>query len=176
MKKLWPIIILLLLLCVVLLCSWALDKEQSHIEQFLKRTGVLIEKTFVDIGTMKMTDAILTVQVVTFEHKYYKIQGVKLTKNKCVADEYFAFLDTDEVYGLIETIKFLQNKTLLSTPRCCAESIFTSRGGFQVGCDWNCNRWQIFFRMTPFNSRSTESENSLSKLLALLSKAQVLLQ
>ncbi len=155
------------------------QKELSHAEKFSSKAGTLIQKVFLDVGTIKKaeikvihyTDLVSsrTVSSLTFEHE---------VANSYSTDTKVASLDADEIDGLIKSIKMMQEKVFTSTPTNYTEVSYRSRGGFEAGCYWSKKDWQTYLKLEKYDSKSYVflKKDDFPELLSLLQKAKTMLK
>ena len=112
---------------------------------FPKKTGTLIQKEFVDIGTLKkckiqvvhFTDLITNTEQSAIKFEYELASGTS-TETKST------FLDADELDGLMKSVKIIQEKINSKKTTNYTEIYFRSRGGFETGCIQNEGVWTIY--------------------------------
>lgn len=149
-------IVFIVLLSINLLYGQTKEEELSNAEKFSRKSGTLIEKTFIDINTIKdvkvqvliLTDLIENSKVyaVKMEYEHYGKYNNKDTK--------VALLDPDEVDGLIESITILQGKIFNSSRSHYTEVIFRSRDGFESGCYYSKGAWSTFLKLEKYDNDS----------------------
>lgn len=151
------------------------EKELSEVEEFSIQAGTLIQKTFLDVGKVKKVE----VQIVIFRNliNQESMSGVRFSKthvSSYSSDEKIAFLDPDEVDGLIKSIKILESKIFNSKPMNYSEVSFKSRGGFEAGCFYSKESWKTYLKLEKYDNDSYVylSQNDFSTLLTILIKAQ----
>jgi len=157
------------------------DKQQSQAEEFSNRAGVLIESEFINIGVVSE----VIVQVV---HHKDLIQNTKKSalyfeyvyKTSIVSLVKKAYLDVDEIEGLIKSIKNIQTNALTKLPESYTEVTFKSKTGFKAGAYFkpNVGKWMGFVKLNDYddNSFTTMFAKDLQLLLELLEKAKIKLQ
>jgi len=169
-------------LMTILLCCFFINvfaqadeskKDVSKTEAFSSKSGSLIQKEFILIGEIKgckiqvmtVSDLInnASIKSLRFEYKDKYVSGTKI-----------AVLDSDEVDGLITSIKIMQSKILPTTPSNYTEVSYTSRGGFQTGCYISKGAWSPFVKLEKFDSNSYVliDTNDLQPLLLLIEQAK----
>ena len=131
------------------------ENELSNAEKFSSKAGTLIQKEFIDVGTINKaeikvihyTDMISseTMSSVRFE---YEVASSYSTDTK------IASLDADEIDGLIKSIKLMQEKVFVSTPTNYTEVTFKSRGGFEAGCYWSKGDWATYLKLEKYDGKS----------------------
>lgn len=155
------------------------EKELSNAEKFSSKSGTLIEKEFVDVGTLKKveikvihyTDLISneSVSALRFE---YEVTGSYSSDTK------IASLDADEIDGLIKSIKMMQESVFTSTPTNYTEVTYQSRGGFEAGCYWSKGDWSTYLKLEKYDGKSYVflKKDDFPELLKLLEKAKTMLK
>lgn len=95
----------------------AKEKEQSNAEVFSSKAGTLMQKEFVEIGTLKKAK----VQVLYYTDLISNMKKSALKFELEVASSYstdtkVAVLDVDEIDGLMKSIKLMQDKVMVTVP------------------------------------------------------------
>lgn len=151
------------------------DEPTSNVEKFSNRSGTLMKKDFIDIGSLKkceikvnyFTDLIggQKQSAVRFEYEY---------KSSYTSDTKIALLDADEIDGLMQSIKIMQDKVFASTPGNYTEVEFKSRSGFAAGCYSKNNTWSCYLKLERFDSNSYVwlDNQDMATLLELLQQAK----
>ncbi|WP_321281392.1 hypothetical protein [Marinifilum fragile] len=154
------------------------EKELSNAEKFSSKSGTLIEKEFIDVGTLKKAEIKIihysdlisneSVSALRFE---YEVAG------NYSSDTKIASLDADEIDGLIKSIKMIQEKVFASTPTNYTEVTFQSRGGFEAGCYWSNGDWATYLKLEKYDGKSYVflKKDDFPKLLSLIEKAKTLM-
>lgn len=155
------------------------EKELSNAEKFSSKSGTLIEKEFLDVGTLKKaeikvihyTDLISneSVSALRFE---YEVAGSYSSDTK------IASLDADEIDGLIKSIKMMQENVFKSSPTNYTEVTYKSRGGFEAGCYWSKGDWATYLKLEKYDGKSYVflKKDDFPELLTLLEKAKTLMK
>jgi len=179
MKKLLFVLISILMFSVSYGQTDTKEKELSNAEKFSLKAGTLIQKEFIDVGTINKlkvqvihyTDLVSneTVSSVRFE---YEVASSYSTDTK------IASLDADEIDGLIKSIKMMQEKIFAMTPANYTEVTYRSRGGFEAGCYWSNGDWATYLKLEKYDSKSYVflKKDDFPALLALLEKAKTMLK
>jgi hypothetical protein len=130
--------------------------EKSKVETFSLKTGSLIKKEFIEVGTikkveiksLKITDMLAKTSIsgIKLETDIYKSYGN--TTKSC-------FLDSDEIDGFIKSGKLLIEALATGNTTNYTEFQFTSRDGFQAGAFSNDKgNWSFFLKLEKFDSDS----------------------
>jgi hypothetical protein len=150
-------------------------EESSNAEKFSVREGSLIQKEFIEIGDIKKCD----IKVVHYTDltSGQKTSAVKFQyeyKSSYSTDTKAAFIDVDELEGLIKSIKLIQDKIFPAIPANYTEVSFRSRDGFEAGCYSKKDSWSSYMKLERFDSNSYVfmDKEDLSKLLSLLEQAK----
>ena len=179
MKKLLFVLISILMFSVSYGQTDTKEKELSNAEKFSSKAGTLIQKQFIDVGTINKaevkvihyTDLISneTVSSVRFE---YEVASSYSTDPK------IASLDADEIDGLIKSIRMMQEKVFAMTPTNYTEVTYRSRGGFEAGCYWSKGDWATYLKLEKYDGKSYVflKKDDFLVLLALLEKAKTMLK
>ena len=145
----------LVLAAITLAQNQNVNQEQSNIEKFSAKSGTLIEKKFIDIGKLK--DVKVQVLVITDMMGNAKVSGVRFEIEKAgryTSDTKVAFLDQDEVDGLVKSINILKTSVLGTTRDSYTEIAFRSRSGFEAGAYFGEGKWTTFMKLERFDKDS----------------------
>jgi len=148
----------------------AKEKEISNAEAFSAKAGTLMQKEFVEVGTIKKTKVLVL----------YYTDLISNTKKSALKFEFdvsgystvtkVAVLDVDEIDGLMKSIKLLQEKVMVIVPTNYTEVYYRSRGGFEGGCFTSKGVWSCYLKLEKFDGNSyvwlaSEDFTTLYKLL-----------
>lgn len=154
-------------------------QETSNAEKFSERSGSLIQKEIIDIGDIKKCELkVIFYKDLISNQKTSALKFEYEFKSSYSSDTKAAILDTDEIDGLIKSIKIIQEKIFPTTAVNYTEVSFRSRGEFEAGCFSKKDSWAAYMKLEKFDSNSyvfMEKED-LIKLLDLLGKAKLQLQ
>ena len=153
----------------------AKEKEQSNAEAFSAKAGTLMQKEYIEIGTLKKSK----VQVLYYTDLISNIKKSALKFEIDVVTSYatdtkVAILDVDEIDGLMKSIKLMQDKVIPTIPASYTEVYYRSRGGFEGGCFTSKGAWSCYLKLEKFDGKSyvwLESAD-LSTLYGLLEQAK----
>jgi len=147
------------------------EKElKSKTEEFSAKSGTLIQKEFIDIGTIKgcQLQIINLIDLIAGD----KTSGVRFEyRSAYSSDTKSAFLDADELDGLIKSIKIIQERILPTAPLNYTEVSYKSRSGFQAGCFQGKKEWSAYLKLESFDNNSYVflNRDDLDKVLSFLS-------
>jgi len=151
------------------------SNEISNVEKFSLKSGVLIQKEFVDIGSVKGCK----IQIANFTDLISgeKTNGVKFeyeASSSYTSDTKLALLDSDELDGLIKSITIIQEKILPNLPENYTEVSYKSRGGFEAGCYKSRKDWSAYLKLEKYDGKSYVFMNKedLGQLMSLLRSAK----
>ena len=152
------------------------EKDQSNAEVFSAKAGTLMQKEFIEIGTLKKCK----IQVLYFTDLISNTKESALKFEYEVASSYStdtkaAILDPDEVDGLMKSIKLMQEKVIPTTPSNYTEVYYRSRGGFEGGCFTSKGTWSTYLKLEKYDSKSYVwlSVEDLATLYTYLEQAKV---
>ena len=180
MKKLLPAFVLIFTaVSFAQIAKPTPEKEQSKLEQFSAKSGGLFERRFEPVGTVKgvkveilsIADLISGLKIMGLRFEYYAYASYG-------GDTKTAFLDADEVDGLIKSITMLQSTVFPSTRDVYTEVTYTSRGGFSAGAYYANKQWTAFVKLEKYDSRSqvTMKPEDFGELLTFLQQAKAKLK
>jgi len=131
------------------------EKDLSNAEVFSAKSGTLMQKEFVEIGTLKKCE----IKVIYFTDLISNTKQSALKFEYDVASSYStdtkaAILDPDEIDGLMKSIKLMQEKVIPTTPTNYTEVSYRSRGGFEAGCFTSKGTWSTYLKLEKFDGKS----------------------
>ena len=173
MKKL---LFLLVFISAFASAQTAKESEQSNAEKFSAKSGTLMQKEFVEIGNLKKCK----ISVVYFTDLISNSKQSALKFEYEVASSYStdtksAILDTDEIDGLMKSIKIIQDKVIITTPTNYTEVNYRSRSGFETGCYMSKGSWSSYLKLERFDSKSYVwlAKEDLPTLYSILEQAKL---
>jgi len=133
----------------------AKENEQSNAEKFSARSGTLMQKEFSEIGSLKKCK----IQVLYYTDLITNSKQSALKFEFDVATSYstdtkVAVLDTDEIDGLMKSIKILQDKVIVNVPPNYTEVYYRSRSGFEAGCFVSKGSWSCYIKLEKYDGKS----------------------
>jgi len=149
--------------------------EKSKIENFSLKTGSLIKKDFLEIGTVKGVE----VQIVILSDilANTKLSGIKLMASvykSYGSSDKSCFLDVDEVEAFVKSGKYL-SESLNEKADNYIEYQFTSRDGFQAGAySDKKDSWKYYLKLEKYDSDSYVfmNKDDFQKLIELVNSAK----
>jgi hypothetical protein len=177
MKHLTTILLTILIASATVYGQDTKEKQLSNADQFSAKAGTLIEKQFIDIGQVK------GVQVKVLKLKDLNDGTTKTAlrleyeyKSSYSTDTKIASLDSDEIEGLIKSIKNLQTNVFTSTRDTYTEVTFKSRTGFEAGAYYDTakSKWTAYMQLSKYDSKSSVFLNTddFSTFLTLIEQAK----
>lgn len=152
------------------------EKELSNAEKFSAKSGVLIKKEFVDINVLKSVYFKVVIYSDIMNNTKYSAQRIeKEYVSNYSSDTKIAVLDSDEIAGLIASIKLIRDNIFPTSPVLYTEVSFKSRAGFEAGCYWGKDNWKIYLKLEKYDNDSHVflDKGDLEPLLTILEQAQV---
>ncbi len=131
------------------------EKEISNAEAFSAKAGTLMQKEFVEVGSLKKAK----VQVLYYTDLISSVKKSALKFEVDVVTQYstdtkVAVLDVDEIDGLMKSIKLMQEKVMITVPTNYTEVYYRSRGGFEAGCFTSKGAWSCYLKLEKFDGKS----------------------
>ena len=153
-------------------------RSKSKAEEFYSSSGKLIEKQFHDLGTVKGLEVQMLQVIDLGERTEVRALRFEMTySTQYTSQSKIAVIDKDEVAGLIQALKLIQEKVIPTTRNTYTEVSFTSRSGFLVGSFFDVKKlqWRAYVRVDQYSSNSTVymSTEELAQLLALVEQAHL---
>ena len=145
----------------------------TDLEDFASRYGVVIQREFTRIGDF----ANLRVDVVKESDLLAKnsMHGVRISGNVGQgATRETAFIDADEMDGLLKAIDVLRTSAFSTTPENFTDIVYRTRGGLAIGAVYANRRWTAYLtldRSDPRTSIGVEASD-IDSLRGLLAKAR----
>lgn len=126
-------------------------KDQSKLASFSSTTGTLIKKAFGSAGKIGTSE--IQTSVLTSLTSDEKIKGIRIEKRSGqYARTAIAFIDEDEIEGLLQSIQLIREKIMPTSPSEYTEVNYQSRSGFQFGCFYSKNKWSFFYQVDRYDS------------------------
>jgi hypothetical protein len=150
------------------------EKEISNAEKFFNKSGALIQKEFFDIGDLKKCN----IQIARFTDiiNNQKINAVRIVLVDISSPPLtgVAYLDADEIDGLVKSINIIQEKVLPNVATNMTSVSFKSKGGLVVSCSSNKESWIICMKIegTIGVAYVFLDDDDLPKLIELLEQSK----
>lgn len=157
------------------------DKKEamSNAELFSSQAGTLIEKEFIDVGNIgKIEIQILKITDMISGQSIRSLRIEKKVRETYSTDTKIAHLDSDEIDGLIKSIKIIKESVFGTTAKNYTEITFKSRSGFEAGCFWSKNDWSTYLKIEKYDRESMVwlNRDDFDQLLELLELAKSKIQ
>ena len=149
----------------------------TNLEIFSEKSGSLIQKEFIDIGSIVHGGLYpekykIQLEIITDLMNDIKLKGVRLEYKYINTDEKIGFLDADEIDAALKAIKIIQTSIIPKTEDNYTEVEFTSRGGFSLGCYYKGNHWQFFLKVNSYSSIGMLKSDDIDNLYSLFQEAK----
>ncbi|UOF76947.1 hypothetical protein [Bacteriophage sp.] len=155
------------------------DKEQSNIEKFSSRSGILFEKTNIPVGSFRGVKVqVMTIRDLINQSKTAGLRFENIVTTRIGSDTKIASLDDDELDALVKSLEIIKTDVLPSARQNYTEIIYRSRSGFEAGCFYSGGKWSAFVKLERYDKDSYVfiEPPDLDSLLALLKQAKPILQ
>lgn len=149
------------------------DKSDSKAVAFSSRQGALITKVFYPIGDVKGVN--FEVLLMVDELKQEKIACLRLkTYSSVTEDDYIGTLDADEIDACMQSLAYIKDKLLPTTPEMYTECEYKSKDGIRMGAFSSSKEWSSFVYTKSYTSRSAKflKEEDLPVIIEKLSEAK----
>ena len=149
------------------------DKSDSKAVAFSSRQGALITKVFYPIGDVKGVN--FEVLLMVDELKQEKIACLRLkTYSSVTEDDYIGTLDADEIDACMQSLAYIKDKLLPTTPEMYPECEYKSKDGIRMGAFSSSKGWSSFVYTKSYTSRSAKflKEEDLPVIIEKLSEAK----
>lgn len=157
---------LISLVCVLLTCTSAFAQSQANDEipesksksvEFLKADGTFIVKEFYDLQKVKGVECqvLIMTNVVTGK----KMGCLRLETNyrsQYSSDSYIGTLDADELDACIQSLEYIKNTLLPSSPEVYTEAEYKTNDGVKFGAYCSKGKWTAFVYTKGYTRRSAE--------------------
>ncbi|WP_025742389.1 hypothetical protein [Aquimarina pacifica] len=171
MKKLL-LITLLLVSNTIVSQSQKIESNQSNAEIFSAKSGTLIEKQFIDIGKSNK----INLQIIKYTDMISGDSISALLIENTSKNQYYAgmkaILDSDEIDGLIKSIKIINEEVLNIIPKNYTEVTYKSRSDLKAGCFWYNKKWSLYMQLDKrdFKTNIKLNREEMLEISELLTK------
>lgn len=152
------------------------DKTQSKIEGISTKSGVLLKKSYLNIGKVKSVDfQVLEITDVTSKQRTKGLRIETAETGTYSSGSAVAFIDEDEIDGLINALQQFKELVLQSVPENDVEYIFTSRTGFTAFLYNYKKKWVFNIKVDKYKANSQpywDGVGELEQMLTLLVDAK----
>ena len=174
---------LMLVAFSVLLYAQETPKEpesQSKSVEFLSKNGSFILKEFYDLGKVKgVTCQVLIMTNIKDNTKMGCLRLETTYSSSYSTDSYIGTLDVDELDACIQSLEYISNNLLPSTPAVYTEAEYKTRDRVRLGAFYNERKssWSAFV-YTTYSSRSCEflDSSSITSLISVMERAKSLIK
>jgi len=154
------------------------EASKSSAVAFSERDGVCLVKTYYPLG-----------KVADVEYEILQLEDVAKKTTMCClrlktksyssatrdVDEYVGTLDADEVSAFIQSLVYIKDNLLPTSPTNYTECIYNSKDGVKFGAyyDQKANKWMAFVYTKSYTTRSAQffSSDDIEKTIAMMNNA-----
>lgn len=153
MKKLF---VILSMICFTVTYAQTESKETelSNAERFSAKDGTLIQKVFIEVGTIKGAEFKIIHYTDLVTGETLSSLRIEYETGGTYSDTKIAALDSDEIEGLLKSLDIMQSKVFATIPLNYTEVSYRSRGGFEAGCFWSKGDWSTYLKLEKFDGKS----------------------
>ena len=153
------------------------DKEsKSKAVQFMERDGSLLKKEYHNLGTVKGIECEV---IITTDLKNSEKIGCLKLKTTSQGFSYNGYLDTDELAAAIQSLEYVKDEVLPSTPNVYTEVIYKSRdnvvmGAYTITSNYNNDyKWRVFVKPNSYKGSFEDfNKKHIETFIEYLNKAQ----
>ncbi len=166
--------ILLLVSNIIFSQDQKIKSYQSNAEIFSAKSGTLIEKQFIDIGSSKK----VKLQIIKYTDMISGDSISALLLEHASKNQYYAgmkaILDSDEIDGLIKSIKIINEEILDIVPKNYTEITYKSRSDLKAGCFWYNKKWSLYIQLDKrdFKTNIKLNREEMLEISELLSRVK----
>lgn len=170
-------LLLILLLFSNVLFGQSKEKRLTEAEQLSNQPGVLIQREFVTIGTVKEIKVqILKIKNFSTDNTKSCLRFDYVYESKYSYDTKIGALDLDEIDALMVTLKKIRDEILPNTQSNYTEFFFISRTGLEAGAYYTPDKkkWTAYIQLEKYDKNSMVylSMQEFSELIKLVEQAQ----
>lgn len=177
MKKVLLFATLLLIGCVAV--AQEQEKSESKTVEFMQKDGTLLQRETYPMNSIKGLSAECEVLVIKDVVSGSKMGCLRIETSYYIgsgnSSTYIGTLDFDEIDACIQSLEYIINSVLPSTPEVYTEYRYRTRDGLEVGVYWSSGKkWQAYVQTKQYNSRSMKSFDNalLPDFVAMLQNAK----
>ena len=132
------------------------EEPDTKYERFSARSGRLMEKTFVPVGSADgMEVSVLKIRDLMKEESFLGLHVTYEQADEYSSETFTAVLDDDEYAALCTCLEGLLLNARTAEPEHYTEVVFTARCGFQAGAYWADRLWHPFVRLDRYDDRTS---------------------
>lgn len=146
---------ILLTTAVIISCFIVNAQEKSEVKalEFSSRSGALIKKEFYEIGELNKGDIKFDVLMFhdVIDGKSEGLLRVTTSRYTSIGErEFSGSLNYDELDGCIQSMQYIKNNIINTTPETYTEYIYRTVDGVKIGAYWskgkNESKWVVFIQ------------------------------
>ena len=179
--------LIFLLLCPLLAISTAYaqvpNKEdipvsKSKSVEFLKADGTFIVKEFYDLAKIRGVECQVLIMTNVVSKKKLGCLRLETTYSSSYStDNYIGTLDSDELDACIQSLDYIKNTLLPSTPETYTEAEYKTTDGVKFGAYFSNNKWTAFVYTKSYTNRSAAflGVDNIDSFIELMRHAKTLI-
>lgn len=171
----------LLLALTVLMVSSTLcaqentEKSESKTVEFMSSCGTLLKKEFYNLEKVKGIEN--QVLILTDLKTGEKVGCMRLTTeygSGMNTTSYTGTLDFDELDACIQSLTYIREQLLPTTPETYTEALFKTRDKLEFGAFWSSDKWKAYVQTKGYTTHSIEfmATYDLFILIKVMKEAQ----
>lgn len=153
--------------------------SQSKAVEFMAVDGTFLIKEFYDLPKVKGVGC--TVLIMTNVVSGKKMGCFRLETqyhSQYSNDSYIGTLDSDELDACIQSLEYIKNILLISTPEIYTEATYKTRDGVKLGAYFSKSKWTAYVYTKSHTSRSAEFLDvaSIDSFITVMQQAKSLIE
>lgn len=156
----------------------AVPESKSKAVEFLKTDGSLLIKEFYDLEKIKGVECqVLVITNVVSKKKIGCLRLETKYSSSYSSDSYIGTLDSDELDACIQSLQYIKDTLLPSTPEVYTEVEYKTNDGVKFGAYFANNKWTAYVYTKGYTSRSAAFINAenIDKFIAVMQQAKALI-
>lgn len=176
--------ILLSLVCAIMACTSVFAQTQAKDEipeskskavEFMTADGSFLVKEFYDLQKIKGVECqVLIMRNVVSGKKMGCLRLVTQYRSQYSSDSYIGTLDSDELDACIQSLEYIINTLLTSTPEVYTEAEYKTSDGVKFGAYFNKGKWTAYVYTKGYTNRSAEflGTDTINSFIAVMRQAK----
>lgn len=156
----------------------AIPESKSKAVEFLKADGSLLIKEFYDLDIIKGVECqVLVITNVVTKKKLGCLRLETRYSSSYSKDSYIGTLDSDELDACIQSLQYIKDTLLPSTPEVYTEVEYKTNDGVKFGAYYANNKWTAYVYTKGYTSRSAAFLNAenIDKFIEVMRHAKALI-
>lgn len=153
--------------------------SKSKAVEFMAGDGAFFIKEFYDLPKVKGVDCkVLIITNVVSGEKMGCLRLETQYRSQYGSDNYIGTLDSDELDACIQSLEYIKNRLLISSPEVYTEAEYTTRDGVELGAYFIKSKWTAYVYTKSYTSRSAEFLDAVTidSFISVMQQAKSLIE